>query len=214
MTTLIVVRHGQSESNLKQIFTGQGDTVLTELGHAQAEATAAYLDAYRIDRIYSSDLSRAMQTAEPTAARQGLSVISDPQLREIYAGLWENQPYVELMKRFPQSYDRWIHDIGRAYPEEGESVQQLAARVYAELDRLLEENRGRCIAFFTHATPMRMLACRWYGIDPMDAAQVPFCTNASVSVVEYEDDGSHRLVCYGYNAHQGSLISDFPKGIV
>ena len=214
MTTLIVVRHGQSESNLKKVFTGQGNTELTELGRAQAEATAKYLDAYRIDRIYASDLSRAMHTAEPTAKRQGLSVIPDPQLREIYAGRWEEQPYVELMQRFSESYDKWIHDIGHAHPDGGESTMELAARVYAEVDRLVAENQGRCIALFTHATPVRMLACRWMGIAPEHAAEVPFCTNASVSVVEYADDGSHRLVHYGYNAHQGSLISDFPKGIV
>ncbi len=214
MTTLIVVRHGQSESNLKQVFTGQGNTELTEKGHAQAEATAKYLDLYRIDRIYASDLSRAMQTAEPTAKRQGLQVIPDPQLREIYAGLWEAQPYVELMKRFPASYDRWIHDVGRAHPDGGESALELAARVYAEVDRLIAENRGRCIALFTHATPVRMLACRWMGLSPEHAAEVPFCTNASVSVVDYEDDGSHHLLTYGYNEHQGSLITDFPKGIV
>ena len=214
MTTLIVVRHGQSQSNLEQVFTGQGNTELTETGYAQAEATAAYLDRYRIDRIYASDLSRAMQTAAPTAKHQGLQIIPDPQLREICAGLWEAQPYVELMQRFPESYDLWLHDIGHAHPDGGESTLELAARVSAEVDRLIAENRGRCIAIFTHATPVRMLACQWMDIPLEKAAEVPFCTNASISVVEYDDDGQHHLRYYGYNEHQGSLITDFPKGIV
>ena len=63
MTTLILVRHGQSESNLKHIFCGQTDVKLTEKGHAQAKKTAEYIiKNYKIDKIYSSDLQRAYDT--------------------------------------------------------------------------------------------------------------------------------------------------------
>jgi hypothetical protein len=59
-----------------------------------------------------------------------------------------------------------------------------------------------------------MLACGWFGIPAEDAIKVPFCTNASISIVEYGDDGSFRLVQYGYDAHQGDLVTHFPKGLV
>ena len=113
MTTLILVRHGQSNTNLEQRFTGQGHAVLTELGHKQAECTAHYLDRYSIDVIYSSDLTRSMQTAEATARRQGRSVIPNANLREIDAGLWEGLPYAELKKTYPESYALWTDDLGR-----------------------------------------------------------------------------------------------------
>ena len=71
MTTLIFVRHGESLANLQNLFAGHYDIPLTELGHTQAERTAQYLDRYHIDHIYASDLQRAYQTAEHTAARQG-----------------------------------------------------------------------------------------------------------------------------------------------
>ena len=71
-TTLIFVRHGQSKYNRSRNFTGQQDVPLTALGREQAERTAVYLDRFPITRIYSSNLIRAMQTAEPTAARHGL----------------------------------------------------------------------------------------------------------------------------------------------
>lgn len=214
MTTLIVVRHGQSVSNLNQCFTGQNETPLTDLGRAQAEATARYLDRFCIHRIYSSDLSRAMDTAKPTAKRQGVDIEMRPALREIYAGEWEMQPYTVLREKYRASYERWLKDLGRAHPEGGESTQELAARVFTEVDRILGENRGKTVAIFTHATPTRMLACRWFGIPTLEAARVPFCTNASVSVVEYEDDGSFRLVQYGYDQHQGDHVTRFPKGLV
>jgi len=214
MTTLIVVRHGQSVSNLEKRFTGQGETPLTDLGHEQAEATARFLDAYRIDRIYASDLSRAMETARHTATRQGVEIIPSKGFREIDAGLWETREYGFLKVSYPESYEKWLTDIGRARPDGGESVAELAARVYAEIDRVLAENRGKTVAVFTHATPVRTLGCRWLGIPVEDAVRVPFCTNASVSIVEYEDDGSFRLIEYGYDEHQGDRKTDLPKGIV
>ena len=214
MTTLIVVRHGQSESNLAQIFAGQTETSLTELGRAQAEDTARFLDGAAIDKIYASDLLRAMDTARPTAERHGLEIIPRAGLREINAGLWEGNPYTVLMERFGESYSLWCNDVGRAHPEGGESVKELAARVYAEIDRILAENRGKTVAIFTHATPVRMLACRWFGIPVEEAAQVRFCTNASVSIVEYRENGDfHRVVRYGYDQHLKN-VTEFPKGLV
>lgn len=214
MTTLIFVRHGQSESNLERRFTGQHETSLTELGRAQAAATADFLANEPIDRIYASDLSRAIETAEPTARMHGLTVIPCPDFREINAGLWEGKPYDYLRETFGASYERWITDLGHAHPEGGERVLELAARVYAATERILTEERGRTVAIFTHATPVRMLACRWFGIAPENAREVPFCTNASVSKVEYDDDGSFRLIYYAHDGHQGELVTGLPKGVV
>lgn len=214
MTTLIFVRHGQSVSNLEKVFTGQHETVLTELGHRQAEATARFLENVKIDSIYSSDLRRAMQTAEPTARLHGLDIIPDAALREINAGLWEGKTYATLRELFGESYERWITDLGHAHPEGGESTLELAARVYGAVDRILRTERGKTVAVFTHATPVRMLACRWFGISPEKAAQVPFCSNASVSVLEYEDNGDFRLVRYAYDGHQGENATGLPKGVV
>ncbi|MBQ3014558.1 MAG: histidine phosphatase family protein [Clostridia bacterium] len=74
MTTLIVVRHGYSEGNREQRFVGHGEVPLTAIGREQAICTAEYLKDYKIDRIYSSDLIRAMQTAIPTAKMHGLPI--------------------------------------------------------------------------------------------------------------------------------------------
>jgi broad specificity phosphatase PhoE len=214
MTTLIFVRHGQSVSNLEQRFTGQHETPLTELGHKQAEATALYLDGFAIDRIYSSDLGRSMQTAGHTASRQKLSITPEKAFREIYAGLWEDRCFEDLIEEYPISYEKWKTDLGHARPDGGETVVELADRVFAGVERVLAENRGKTVAIFTHATPVRVMACRWFGIPVEDAVQVPFCANASVSIAEYDDDGSCRLVQYGYDEHQGENSTSLPKGIV
>ena len=214
MTTLFFVRHGQSKSNLEQRFSGQHNPELTELGHKQAAATARFLEHEGIEAIYSSDLARAYQTAEHTASLLGLDIKSTKALREIDAGDWEGKLYADLMIEFPQSYNQWLTDLGRAHPEGGESVLELNTRVHAEVESILRQNRGKRVAIFTHATPVRMLACTWFGIPAEDAIRVPFCTNASVSTVEYDDDGGFRLLQYGYDEHQGDLVTRFPKGLV
>ena len=214
MTRLIIVRHGQSVSNLQKRFTGQNETDLTDLGRLQAENTARFLDHYRIDRIYASDLSRAMETARPTAARQGLEVIPEKGFREINAGLWEGMEYQAIRETYTEDYRVWLTDLGRSHPTGGESVVQLAERIYAAVERVIDENRGKTVAIFTHATPLRMLGCYWHGLKPEDAMRINGCANASVSVAEYEDDGSFRLVLYGYDKHQGENVTELPKGLV
>ena len=134
MTTFIFVRHGQSESNLAQVFTGQGQVNLTPLGIDQANRTAEYLRERRIDVIYSSDLVRAMQTAEPTARMHGLEIHPNKAFREIAAGEWEGRSYVELMEQYPKSFRMWHENIGCAHPDGGELVTELYRRVSAELN--------------------------------------------------------------------------------
>ena len=214
MTTLIFVRHGQSESNLARVFTGQGNTALTAMGREQAERTAQYLKQFPISHIYASDLIRAMDTAAPTAREFGLEIVPNPKLREIYAGKWEGQSYDALKEHYGNFYQMWIEDLGRAHPDGGERVLDLYQRVNEEIDRLVQLHRGECIALFSHATPARAAACKWFGYAPEDMGRVPWANNASVSVVEYDDDGSVRVIQYGYDGHQGDVATSFPKGIV
>ena len=111
MTKMIFVRHGQSEANLAEIFAGHTDIPLTDLGKRQAENTAQFLKDYPIDVIYSSDLLRAMQTAEPTARMHGMEILPDERLREIYAGEWEGVTFAALMEKYPTEFGEvWRFD--------------------------------------------------------------------------------------------------------
>ena len=213
MTTVIFVRHGQSESNLAQVFTGQGNASLTPLGMEQAERTADYLQRYPINRIYASDLRRAMQTAQPTARRLGLPVIPDPQLREIAAGEWEGKPYATLRTRYSADYAVWLDDIGRSQPTGGERVSELYTRICGAVDRIVQAHRGDCIAIFTHATPTRAIGCRWFGYPPEEMARLAWVPNASVSAAEYADNGSIRVLQFGYDGHLGASSTEIPRGL-
>lgn len=213
-THVIMIRHGESRGNAEGFFSGQTDIPLTPLGIRQAERTAEYLRERKIDRIYSSDLIRSMQTAEPTARLHGLPVIPEKGLREIDAGKWERVPYNDLAVRFPETRAIWMTHIGLAHPDGGESVAGVAARIRATVERLVRENPGRCIALFSHALPIRSMGCIWQGIPIPEMERLPWSTNAAVSEAVYEPDGSVRFLCYGYDAHQKDTVTGFPKGAV
>lgn len=200
MTRIIAVRHAQSEGNLAHFCCGHTDISLTPTGMRQAEETACFLDAYPIDRIYSSDLLRVVMTARPTAERRGMEIIRDIGLREINVGDWEGMPHSELDRCDP-AREAWHHDFVNAVCPGGESVRELFARIRLAFRRLAEENDGRTIALFTHATPVRSMLTEWRG-QPIEAInQTPWPGNASVTVVDYLDDGSYRLVLAAHDEH-------------
>ena len=212
-TTLIFVRHGQSKYNRSRNFTGQQDVPLTALGREQAERTAVYLDRFPITCIYSSDLIRAMQTAEPTAARHGLPILSEPQLREIFGGDWEGMPFDRLTKEYPELYRVMKQDIGNLRCPNGESTVELANRVSACIDRIVRENRGGCVAVFCHATPLRTMGCVWSGLPITRAHELPKTANASVTVVEYDDDLRPTILQYAYDEHLDGKITTLPVNV-
>ena len=214
MTTVIFVRHGQSTANLARVFAGHFDAPLTDLGHKQAENTAKFLQNYPISAIYSSDLARSMQTAEPSAKAHGLPIIPDRALREIYAGEWEGRSYDDLMEQYAASYTVWRTDCGRAHPDGGESTLELGTRIYREVERLIEKHKGECFAIFTHATPIRLMRAKWEGYPPEELKNVEFCANASVSVVEYGNNGNTNVLLCGYDEHQGDIATRFAKGSI
>ncbi len=211
MTRIIAVRHAQSEGNLAHFCCGHTDISLTPMGMRQAEETARFLDAYPIDRIYSSDLLRVVMTARPTAERRGMEIIRDIGLREINVGDWEGMPHSELDRCDPARH-AWHHDFVNAACPGGESVRELFARIRLAFRRLAEENNGRTIALFTHATPVRSMLTEWRG-QPIEAInQTPWPGNASVTVVDYLDDGSYRLVLAAHDEHLVQAgVSDVKK---
>ena len=183
-TTLYLIRHGESEANRSNTFLGHHDLGLTDKGLEQAEMTAAYLfQQVSPDVIYSSDLSRAYQTAKPTAHRFELSIQKDEALREIMAGAWENVPFDEIAERYRESYHIWKTDIGNAHPDGGESVVQLQQRIVTAVTRIARENEGKTILVFTHATPIRVLAAHCKKLTAGEIKNSPWVSNASVTKV-------------------------------
>ncbi len=204
MTKLILVRHGQSLGNLDRRFLGHTDLPLTPMGHAQAERVAAYLADEKIDAVYSSDLLRAYQTAEPIAAARSLPIITDTALREIYAGDWENDTFVHICETSGEAFRIFRADIGHSCPPNGESAMEVGCRIYDCLVRIAEAHPDETVLIASHATAICMFAVFAFGLSAETAKHVALPANASCSVFEYRD-GSFYMRQYGVDAYLGEL---------
>ena len=211
MTTLIFVRHGQSEANVNNIYAGFLDAELTELGKEQAERTAEYIvKNYKIDKIYSSDLKRAYSTAMAVANKIGLEIITDKRLREINGGNWEGKLFDSL--RGTKEYELWLSDIGNSACVGGESVKQLQERIVCEIEKIISENNGKTVLIATHATPIRVMQCAFSGAALDEMKNIPWVSNASVTVVCAED-GRYDFKLISYDKHLGDMKTVLPSNV-
>lgn len=213
MTTLLLIRHGQSLANLTRYFAGHTDPELTELGLHQADSTAEFLlTRYPIRAVYSSDLKRAFQTGEAVARKLGLAVHTDPGLREIFAGQWEGKTFVEIQTEFAKDYHCWMTDIGYCRPTRGESTEELLYRVEGALKRIAEENPDSVVAVATHATVIRVLQSKLSGVGLSGMKNVPWVVNASVTELHYER-GQFSLGKIGQAEFLQELRTDMPANV-
>ena len=213
MTTLIFIRHGQSMANIDNVFAGHYDLPLSPLGREQAKKTALYLkENFTLDEIYSSDLARAYETANATALLVEKEILPLQTLREIFAGEWEGKVFSRLEQEYAGTYSVWKTDIGHATPDGGETVAELAERIYNAVRNIAEENDGKTVAVFTHATPIRVLQCLLAQKPLSEMKNIPWVSNASVTVVTY-DNGVFTLKEKGVDAHLGELKTLLPKNV-
>lgn len=213
MTTLLLIRHGQSVANLENVFAGHLDKPLTELGLRQARLTAEFIkENFAVDAVYASDLSRAFETGRATAEAFGLTAVADPQLREIYGGKWEGANYLKLPETYPEEFGVWLADIGKARCPEGESTAEVQRRLVAALRRIAGENDGKTVAIATHACAIRsvMSYCRDKSTENMHL--VPWVSNASVTVMEVSD-GELAVKEAGLDGHLARLATSFGSGV-
>jgi broad specificity phosphatase PhoE len=141
---LILLRHGQTDYNVDGRMQGHIDSHLTDAGHEQAAEAAPVLASLAPDRLVSSDLRRAVDTAEVVGAACGLPLKFDPRLRETHLGLWQGHTVAEIERDYPGAIAAWRSDPAWA-PPEGESRIDVVARsrpVVDELDAELADSDG------------------------------------------------------------------------
>lgn len=213
MKTLILVRHGESAANGKGFFAGQLDIPLSDRGKEQARRVADYIKKnYHVDKIYSSDLSRAYDTAKAIAETVGLEIETEEKLREIYSGDWQGRTFDELQEQYADTYGVWLTDIGNAVCPNGETVKELYQRIFFAVSKIAKENREKTIVVVTHATPIRALCCRMKGFSVKEMKNVPWVSNASLTVLQFEED-EFSLVEEDVCEHLSDLKTRFPSNV-
>lgn len=170
MLTVFLTRHGATPRSEPEQHLGQGiDIGLSTAGRAAADALAARLAGVAFDRVVSSPLRRALETAEIVALAAGRPVEADRQVMEMDYGEWEGLTYVEIDERDLDLRRRWEEDpAGTACPG-GESGDDVARRARSFLgDAIARGRRGGRILVVAHATFNRILLCVALGVPVRD----------------------------------------------
>jgi broad specificity phosphatase PhoE len=193
VTRLYLVRHGQSAGNVQGRFGGHSPTPLSDLGKKQALHTAHSLAKERIRAIYSSDLLRAVQTAEPLAKLLNLEINATEVFRERHVGVLEGLTFDEARKEFPNDYYALVNRNLDHVITKGESYSQLLARTTDVLYEILERHRGERIAIFSHTGTICFLTLYILGAIHSETKQTPWLVTSNCGINRFEFRGRHNL---------------------
>jgi broad specificity phosphatase PhoE len=190
MTVLHLIRHAETDWNAQRRWQGHADVPLNAAGRFQVKlAVQRYQHELRsVGAVYSSDLSRAVDTAAPLAAQLGREVVLRPALREIDLGGWSGKTYEEIQVAFPDEVAALAagEDIRRGGAE---SVAMLLARIVTELQALAALHPGAEIAVVTHGGCIRMALAFAEGRDAVELSHHVAVENTSLTTIQVSDTG-------------------------
>jgi broad specificity phosphatase PhoE len=204
---IILVRHGETPWNVTLQYQGQANVPLNERGLEQARRAAQRLAPYGATGLYSSDITRAWQTAEVIGAALGLRPTAVPELREIDVGQWEGLTPEELYRRFPDHMAEYRRDPARTVRLGGESYAQLQARALVALTRIQEaQQQGDVVVAVSHGGTIRALLCHVIGLDLGNFGRM-WLDNGSLTELRLGRNG-WRLMRLNDNAHVEDMVAE------
>jgi broad specificity phosphatase PhoE len=193
--TVFLIRHGETEWNAAGRWQGHADVPLSATGREQAARLARRLaqEGICFDALYSSDLSRARETAEALGGALGLRPVSSPALREIDLGAWSGKTRAEIAAVFPDQWRMLQRDEDFARGG-GETFHALQKRAGDWMLRTAEKHPGETILTVTHGGWIRAVLLEALGLTWAGRNRIPPIGNGAVSILEHEAGGDWRIV--------------------
>lgn len=191
MTEIYLIRHAQAEGNRYRMMQGFWDGGVTDLGKKQIEALEERFRDFPMDAVYSSDLKRAVMTAEAVARRDGGPIRTSRQLREINIGPWEKKFFGNVCHETPDLANTFMYDAENWQMDGAETYAQVRDRALAELKKIARENDGKRIAVISHGVTIRCLLWAITGIPLADVKAMPISRNTAVSKLIWDGESFH-----------------------
>ena len=208
-TRLCLVRHGETAWNAEHRVQGQLDVPLNAVGQAQALAAANVLRLEKFDAIYSSDLSRARQTARPAADFLAMEILLEKDLRERHYGIFERLTYAEVQTRYPEDYARFeARDPEYAF-RTGESLKDFSVRSISIITALAQRHQDQNILVVTHGGVLDKLYRFVTGL-PLSAPRNFCIPNAGLNRIELTPAG-WEIRSWADVAHLDSALDYLPE---
>ena len=182
---IYLVRHGQTDDNIKNLMQGWKDTPLNETGKTQAHQLIPFFESQHIDIIYSSDLSRAFEAASIIAKSLNKHVFLDKQLREMYLGSWEGHSWQEIEAEFTYFLGKPENEKNALNIHSGESYIEFQLRSFEVFKKIVKNHLNKNILMVTHGGVIREIIARLMYINQIQKDAIPI-RNCSVSMIEYD----------------------------
>jgi len=215
VTTLYLIRHGETEGSDAKRYKGSIDVPLSEQGIRQVEQASLFIaehlrnyplsrhqsylrDAHkealdgeeeheRLKAVYTSDLSRAVKSGEIIAAPHRIIPESIPELRERNFGIWEGMSFIEIRDQYPEEFNAWVNSPVKFSPAGGESTYEVKKRVLRAMKNILSSHRGETIAVVAHGGVNRVMLCHIMGMPLKNIFRIEQDFSA-VNVIEFWED--------------------------
>ena len=210
MTEIILIRHGETEWNVEEVFRGRIDIELNETGMKQAELLAEYLSNVEIDAIYSSPLGRALKTAEVIASYHKLDVEIAPGLIDFDYGKWQGLSHQEVKDKYKELYAEWIKNPHQVKMPAGESLDDVRKRAMGVVGSVIAKYKGT-VVLVSHRVVNKVLICALLGLDNSHFWNIRQDTGG-ITIFTYENE---RFILTGHNNTsylkpiQQARLSDF-----
>jgi phosphoserine phosphatase len=209
MTSVYLIRHGQTAWNKEEIFRGRSDVALNTMGFREAELVGDYLKGKDIHVIYSSPLSRAKETAGRIAQVFNLKVQTLGGITDMSFGKWEGRSLKEV-----QSYDKEIYLQWRDKPHMvripgGETLDEVRVRAMVTLGEVIQNHQGKNVVLVSHRVVNKVIICGILGIDNSHFWQIGQGT-AAINLIQFRE-GKYVLSLLNESCHLKSLKDQTPK---
>ena len=195
MTTLYLIRHGEAEGNLYRRMQGQYDSRITALGLRQIEALGLRFRDVPLEAVYSSDLCRAMETAAVLCRQRGLPLHTDPRLREIDVGPWEDRTFGDAAAENPLEMEQFTSRLTDFSLPGAERYSQVARRMEAVVREIAGRHPNGQVAIVSHSLSIgALLAALFFGLEHPEKAGRS--TNTAVTKLTAAGNAFSLVYCH------------------
>lgn len=201
---ILLIRHGETEWNVGEVFRGRVDIDLNENGRKQAELLAEYLKDLEIEAIYSSPLKRALKTAEAIARYHKLAVKIAPNLNDLDFGQWQGLPLRDVAEKYKELYMQWVNRPEQVKIPGGESLNDVGERTTIVVKEVVAKYKGT-VALVSHRVVNKVLICALLGLNNSYFWNIKLDT-CGITTFDYE---AKRFVLTGHN--DTSFLKAVPK---
>jgi broad specificity phosphatase PhoE len=208
MQRLILIRHGESESNRDGRIQGCRDSRLSDLGRVQARRLRVRLDLEKIDVVYSSTAFRAVETGR-IAVGHRLPIEALDALREVNLGVWEGKKAAEVKKHWPVEADLWFRKPSQVRIQGAEPLRSFRRRVTRAITRIRDRHQDQSVIVFAHGGVICAYLTSLLGLKLDDLWRFKIL-NGSVSVVIFAN-GSPRIELLNDTSHLDGVSFTSPR---